>query len=122
MRPSSDRKQIMPTMPEITHPTDSRWIDENVDVLRRLASVEASQHDLALSAGGYQSGRDDVVADVELTHPVEVTHETIAILFNCAADFIEVHLRTGIELEHAPGWARLVNRALDLAGIHAPAS
>ncbi|MGC8064280.1 hypothetical protein, partial [Salmonella enterica] len=64
---------------------------------------------------GYESGHTD---DVYPTDYVEVTHETIAITLTAAADLIETHVQTGIELEHAPGWAALVNRALDLAGIH----
>lgn len=96
-------------------PSDPRWTTENVAKLRNAATESERLHEEAVATGGYDSGHAD---EIYATDPVEVTHETIAIQLTCAADLIETHVSTAIELEHAPGWAALVNRSLDLAGIH----
>ncbi len=98
-----------------TPAADPRWTEENVQKLRDAAIESSHHHEEAVASGGYESGHTH---EVYPTDPVEVTHETVAVILTAAADLIETHVQTETELEHSPGRAALVNRALDLAGIH----
>lgn len=93
---------------------DENWNETTVEQLRAAVDLTGEAHREAVESGGYDRS---LGYDVLATDPVEVTQETLQIIYGSAAELLESHLSGEIDLSLAPALTSLVNMAVDRAGI-----